>query len=70
MDKEIGISCYQEDSNTITQNLNAQHKMHIKRILDVYYAKQEDKRLEKEMQSKIEVALEKALKNVFDKFNK
>lgn len=37
MNKDIGISCYQEDSNTITQNLNAQHKLHIKRILDILF---------------------------------
>ena len=70
MNKDIGISCYQEDSNTITQNLNAQHKLHIKRILDIYYSKQEEKKLEKEIQSKIELALENALSNVFDSFNK
>lgn len=70
MDKEIGISCYQGDSDTITQNLNAQHKLHIKRILDKYYSNQEAKKLEKEIQSKIELALENALSNVFDNFNK
>ena len=70
MDKDIGISCYQRDRNTITQNLNEQHKLHIKRILDIYYSKQEEKRLEKEIQSKIETALENALSNVFNSFNK